>query len=113
MQPWGRCQELSFWGRLERWPARSLASPRGLPFHTRGGREDPDRSAVRTLPSDPRRRSPMERPLKALTPQHLLPSPPQQRRYSNPQQLLQNPPQQRSRRPRGRRPKILYRLSKR
>jgi hypothetical protein len=22
MQPWGRCQELSFWGRLELWPAR-------------------------------------------------------------------------------------------
>jgi hypothetical protein len=95
--------------RLERWPARSSASLRGRPFHTRGGREDPNRNAVRTRPGDPHQRSPTEEPLKTLTRQRLL----QSRRYSNPQHLLQNQPQQRSRRRQGRRPKILCRLSKR
>ena len=115
MQPWGLCQELSFWGRSELWPARLSASLLGPPFPIRGRREDPNRKAIRTRRSDPRQRPPAGRPLKAPTGQHLLHSLPPRRRCSNPQHLLQSLPQQRSHCPPhlwGQRPKILCRRCK-
>jgi hypothetical protein len=106
---WGRCQELSFWGRSELWPALASAvigfTAGPVISHSWGAR-GPNRNAVRTHRSDPRQRSPTKRLRAALTggrPLHGLPQ------HGNPQQLLQSLSQRRGQCPqhlRGRRPKI-------
>jgi hypothetical protein len=94
MQLWGRCQELSFWDRLELWPARWSATRRGPPFRIHGGREGPSHNVMSGRPSDP-----LQQQRKRRNPQHRLQSLPQQRSRRNPLRL------------RGPRPIILCHLS--